>query len=194
MKRFMLTCLAVWFTSTVIAGAALPGASLYQLPVTLQAADGSTLSFSSLRGQPLLITMFFSHCSSVCPLVTLDLQNLEHQLTAQEKSRVRIVMVSFDSQNDTPAELQRFARERNIDTTRWILARANAQDVRLMAAALGIRYRELPDHSFNHSTVISLLDQEGVVRAKTLGVQASDDSFLKSLKSLSAGVTAGVPH
>jgi protein SCO1 len=138
--------------------------------------------------------MFFSHCSSVCPLVTLDLQNLEHQLTAQEKSRVRIVMVSFDSQNDTPAELQRFARERNIDTTRWILARANAQDVRLMAAALGIRYRELPDHSFNHSTVISLLDQEGVVRAKTLGVQASDDSFLKSLKSLSAGVTAGVPH
>ena len=98
------------------------------------------------------------------------------------------------SQNDTPAELQRFAHERHIDSPRWILARASAEDVRLLAAALGIRYRELPDHSFNHSTVISLLDQEGVARAKTLGVQATDDSFLKSLKSLSASVTARLAH
>jgi protein SCO1/2 len=89
-------------------------------------------------------------------------------------------------ERDTPADLKRLEQERGIDDPRWVLARASAKDVRLVAAVLGIRYRELPDHSFNHSAVISLADRDGLIRAQVAGVQADRSSFLSTLRCVSA--------
>ena len=164
----------------------LPGESLYQLPISLETSRGAKIKLSSLRGQPLLITMFYSHCTLVCPLLTKDLQNIEHELTPKERAYIRVLMVSFDAERDTPAELKAFEQEHSIHDSRWITARASAGDVRLLAAALGIRYRALPDHSFNHSTVISLADKDGVVRGRAIGLKSADAVFMTTVRSVSA--------
>ena len=91
------------------------------------------------------------------------------------------------------AALKDFENQHHIADPRWVVTRASANDVRLVAAVLGIRYRELPDHSFNHSAVISLADRDGVVRARAIGVQAVDASFMTTLKSLSAAGSASRP-
>ena len=171
------------------AARALPGESLYQLPISLETSRGATIPLSSLRGQPLLITMFYSHCTLVCPLLTTDLQNIDNMLTAKERARIRVLMVSFDAERDTPAELTVFEHEHSIRDSRWVIARASAGDVRLLAAVLGIRYRELPDHSFNHSTVISLADKDGVVRARAIGLKSADAAFMTMVRSVSAAGT-----
>ena len=95
-----------------------------------------------------------------------------------------MLIVSFEAQRDTPAELKKFKRQHHIEDWRWIVARASASGVRLLAAVPGIRYRELPDHSSNHSAVIVLANQEGVVRSRAVGVQGIDDSFLATLRTL----------
>ena len=164
--------------------AALPGDSLYQLKISLETSQGEKVALSSLRGKPVLITMFYSHCTIVCPLLTTDLQNIDEELTAKERANIRVLMVSFDAERDTPAELEAFKDAHSIRDSRWIVARAGAGDVALLAAALGIRYRELPDHSFNHSTVISLADKEGVVRARAIGLKSADAAFMFKLRSL----------
>jgi protein SCO1/2 len=87
---------------------AIPGDSLYQLPITLQTAEGKTLELADLRGHPLVVTMFYGHCSSVCPLLTAHVQQLVSQLSPAEQQRIRILMVSFDAVGDTPAALSRF--------------------------------------------------------------------------------------
>ena len=57
-----------------------------------------------------------------------------------------------------------------LDAARWRLATAPADDVRLLAAALGIRFTKQPDGGFVHSAVITLLDAQGQVAGRTEGV------------------------
>ena len=134
----------------------ISGDSLYQLPVELAAANGASLKLSSLRGKPLIVTMFYSRCTSICPMLTHELQQLMSRLSTLERARVQILMVSFDSAGDSPATLTAFKSEHQIAGDNWLIAKASARDVRSLAAALGIQYRELPDHSFNHSAVVSV--------------------------------------
>ena len=161
----------------------IPGTSLYQLPASLETAEGSTIKLSDFRGRPLIVTMFYSHCTSVCPLLTAQLQRLVAKLSPAEQRQLRILMVSFDSVRDTPDVLGAFKAEHHIEDSNWVLARASAADVRALAAALGIRYRELPDHSFNHSALISLADRDGTVRARSSELAAPDDTFVAALRA-----------
>jgi protein SCO1/2 len=160
----------------------IPGTSLYQLPVTLETAEGAALKLSELRGQPLIVTMFYSHCTSVCPLLTGQLQRLMAELSPAERQQIRVLMVSFDSVRDTPQELKGFKSEHRIEDSNWFVSRASAADVRSLAAALGIRYRELPDHSFNHSAVISVADRGGTVRARTSELTGPDTPFIQAVR------------
>ncbi len=168
----------------------LPGNSIYQLTISLETSDGNTVPLPSFRGQPLLVTMFYGHCTSVCPMLTNEVRNLERRLTPRARVRTRILMVSFDSNNDTPAELSAFRQQHRISGSRWVIARTTPDNVRLLAAVLGIRYRQLPDQSFNHSTSIALADQEGVIRARTSGVLSSDAKLVTAANSMAATTAA----
>lgn len=201
MKTIKLACVlsvtALWLfggvashadTNATMPGMYLPavepisGDSLYQLPVDLTAANGANLKLSSLRGKPLIVTMFYSRCTSVCPMLTHELQQLMGRLSTLERARVQILMVSFDSAGDSPATLSAFKSEHHIDGDNWLIAKASARDVRSLAAALGIQYRELPDHSFNHSAVLSITDRGGTVRARTSDLSDSDGTFIAAVR------------
>jgi len=171
----------------------IPGDSLYQLSIALQTADDQTVKIADLRGQPLVVTMFYSHCTSVCPLLTAQVQRLVHGLTPTERQQIRILMVSFDALRDTPEALTAFKAEHHMQDTHRIIARASASDVRALAAALGIRYRELPDHTFNHSAVISVTDSDGTVRARTSETTGPDDTFVAAVQAQIAATSPRHP-
>jgi len=157
--------------------------SIYVLRTRLEAAGRGELTLPSLAGRPVVIAMFYSSCTSVCPLLTLRMQRIEAALKPEDRDRVQFVMVSLDAERDTPAQLAVFAGEHHLDASRWIIGHADAGDVRTLAAALGVRYRQLPDHSFSHSAVITLLDARGVPRARTQIIGADDPAFLASLNA-----------
>ncbi len=161
----------------------IPGDSLYQLSITLQSADGTNVNLADLRGQPLIVTMFYTQCASVCPLLTAQVQRLVNTLSPAARQQIRVLMVSFDALGDTPETLSRFKLEHHIQGANWIIARASASDVRALAAALGIRYRELADHTFNHSAIISLADPEGTVRARTSEMTGPDVTFVRAVRA-----------
>lgn len=160
----------------------LPGESLYRLPITLTTAAGVPMQLAALRGTPLLVTMFYSQCASVCPLLTMQVQRITGRLSSSEQRRIRVLLVSFDSTRDTPDALSAFAAEHHITADTWTIARASASDVRLLAAALGIQYRERADHTFNHSAIISLTDRDGVVRAQTSDLSDRQGSFVSAVR------------
>jgi protein SCO1/2 len=126
--------------------------------------------------------MFYSRCISVCPMLTGELQQLMSRLSTVERARVQILMVSFDSAGDSPATLTAFEAEHHIVEDNWLIAKASARDVRSLAAALGIQYRQLPDHSFNHSAVISVADRGGTIRARTSDLNDSDGTFIAAVR------------
>jgi len=165
------------------APAPLPGGSLYQLGVALDAAGGSSLALDSLRGGPVVVTMFYSSCTTVCPMLTLAMQHIAAGLEPAERERVRFLMVSLDAARDTPARLAEFAAEHHLPQPPFLVAHAAAADVRTLAAALGIRYRQLPDGSFSHSSLITLLDRDGVATARTQVLAAEDPGFVASVRA-----------
>lgn len=192
MKRLALGYLLVLSMVTAFA-AELPGDSIYRLDVSLQRSDGTTAALSTLRGKPLLITLFYSQCSSVCPMVTLRLQDIDRHLSARARQNMTILMLSLDPERDSPQALDTFRKEHHIDDPRWIIARASPSDVRPLAAVLGVRYRQLPDQSFNHSSLIALTDQDGVIKARLEGVGAAEPAFLRQVQSIAASVRASPP-
>ncbi|MEO8063547.1 MAG: SCO family protein [Pseudomonadota bacterium] len=181
MKPRRLPLLGVLLAAAAFAAEPLPGESLYQLPLRLTLQDGSSLPLAGLRGSPTVITMFYASCDGVCPAIAFSMRRMEKSLDAAQRARMQWLMVSFDPARDNVEALRTFATDNNLDTGRWRLARAETSGVRDLAAALNIRYRELENGVFSHSTEIVLLDADGVIRARTSNLTSLDPEFRRAI-------------
>jgi protein SCO1/2 len=160
----------------------LPSDSLYQLQIPLRSQTGDTVAFDMDRGHPTLVSMFYGSCPAACPMLITSIQVYESQLDADSRSRLRVLLISFDATRDTPVQLQQLAHLHRADSSRWTLASARDTDARKIAALLGFRFRELPDGSFDHSLLITLLDRDGRVLAATTTL-VNDSKFLAKLQA-----------
>jgi protein SCO1/2 len=93
-------------------------------------------------------------------------------------------MISIDPQHDTPAALATLAKSRRIDTSRWELASTDAATVRKLAAALNVQYRQLPDGSYNHTSVITLLDTQGAMTYRSTVLGSADPQLVSAVHEL----------
>ena len=159
--------------------------SVYDLKLRLTDETGTVRSLDVFRGHPVLVTMFYAGCPSACPLLTSDLKRIERLIPEPMRSNVRVLMVSFDAERDTPSVLARLKRERGMDATRWTLANAVDDDARELAGVLGIRYRKLDNGEFFHSSVIVLLDALGRPVARLDGIGSDSDAILAALTASS---------
>ena len=176
--------MTVFVLGAAAAGAAptkgYPDESVYLLEVALTDQQGKALQFDRYAGQPTIVSMFYSSCPHVCPMLISSVQSLEKTLPAKERRRLRVLFVSIDHADDAKALAEVVARH-GIDGKRWTLAHTSADEVRLVAAALGIRYRQLPDASFSHSTILTLLDAEGRVVRRTEAFTDPEPEFREAL-------------
>lgn len=165
------------------ASAPLPADSLYQLDARMTDQSGRATSFAARRGRVQLVSMFYTACRYICPLIIDSGLSVEKKLSPAEKARLGITLISMDPRRDTPAALLQVATRRRLDLTRWALLRPQAGDVRAIAGVLGIRYRELADGEFNHSSAMVLLDAEGreLARTEKMG-SVPDPAFVAAVK------------
>ena len=164
------------------APATLPGESVYLLMAPLTDQDGKVFRLDARRGQPVLISMFYTSCKFVCPMLVDTMRLTEQALTPAERKRLAVTLVSFDPARDTTAALKAMADGREIDRVRWTLARPSDANARKIAATLGIQYRLLPDGEYNHTTVLILLDSEGRIAGSTRKIGGLDPAFVKLIK------------
>lgn len=161
----------------------LPSDSVYQLDVQLLDQDGRRQPWRAQRGKPRLVAMFYTSCQYICPLIVDSGKAIERQLTPAEQQRIGITLVSMDPVRDTPKLLSVVVAKRKLDTRRWTLASPRKGDVRQVAGVLGVRYRELADGEFNHTSALVLLDAEGRVLARTEKMGSKPDpAFVAAVK------------
>ena len=160
----------------------LPETSIYQLKVKLTDQHDTAQSLDTFRGHPVVVSMFYATCPNVCPVLISTIQMMERKLPADELANLRVILVSLDPQTDTPEILNRVAVEHHIDLDRWKLTRATPQDVRKIAAVLGVQYRQLPNGEFSHTSVLTFVDDEGVVRAQSAKIPRVDDVFFQVIR------------
>jgi protein SCO1 len=179
MKRWLL-CLLL---TICVAHADSPG-SIYNLNVTLTNASGVQHGLDVHRGQPVLVTMFYGSCPMACPLLIDTMRSVERAASPADRERLRMLLISIDPDRDTVANLNALSTSRKLDASRWTLARTDAASVRKIAAVLGIQYRKLPDGSYNHSSIVTLLSPDGEIVVQSSELGKADPELLAALAKL----------
>lgn len=191
LQRFGIALLLIAFALPAgAADAPLPGDSLYQLDARVTDQHGRRFDWNALRGTPTIVSMFYGNCHLMCPMIVASGKALQNRLEPRERGALDFAMISIDPARDTPAALNEVARMHRLDDAHWRLLRPDDTDVRTLAAALGIRYRAQPDGTFNHTSVLILLDRDGriLARSEVTGLQP-DPRFVASVRAHLAAAT-----
>ncbi len=168
--------------------APLPDDSVYQLDARLVDQSARPLQFRDLRGKPRLVTMIYTQCQYVCPMIVDSVKAVERGLTPAERLRIGFVLISMDPKRDTPDALQEVMTTRRLNPAAWSLLRPEETGLRGIAGVLGVRYRALVDGEFNHTTDLVLLDADGRILARSAQIGGGADP------GLLAAVRAALAH
>lgn len=152
------------------AAGAFTKASLYQTDARFTDDDGRPIALGSLRGRPVVLTMFYSSCGYACPLLVSDMARIRELLPTGLRDEVAFVLVSFDVARDTPPVLRAYRESRHLDA-QWILLHGADADVRELAALLGVKYKQEADGNFAHSNLLTVLNREGEVVHQRTGLK-----------------------
>ena len=187
-QRLMLLVAGLLLAGASLAAPPLPKDSIYQLDLPLTDSAGRTADWQQLRGKPRLVSMFYTSCQYICPLIVQSGKAVERQLTPAQRAKLGVALISMDPARDTPEALKKVVSDRKIDAGRWLLASPRSNDVRQVAAVLGIRYRQLADGEFNHTSALVLVDAQGriLARTETLGSKP-DPAFVATVRKAVGG-------
>ncbi len=156
--------------SIVLSGAsahgrpALPAGSLYDEQLHWVDDSARKVELSSFRGRPVVLTMFYSDCSSTYPVTLAKLREVEAALE-NRKIAAEFVLVSYESFFDTPHRLTLYREKNGLGSDHWHLLSGPAHSVRRFANRIGLGdFVDAGDH-ISHSFRILLLDENGVARS-----------------------------
>ena len=183
MKTFVRALFIALLFGALPCSAALPGDSIYRAPVTLADQDGHEFPLAQRAGKPQLVSMFYTSCPYVCPLIIDTLKRTQAALSPEQRAKVDVLLVSFDPERDTPQRLHEVFAQRHLDAATWTLARTDAPAVRKLAAVLDIQYRALASGEINHSSALVLLDDEGRIVARTDKIGDVDADFIAAMRA-----------
>jgi len=154
--------------------------SIYQLDAWFTKDTGEAYALGELRGRPVVLNMFFASCGYACPLLVSDMQAVRAKLPADIRERAVFVLVSFDVARDTPAALAKYRTQRALDGS-WVLLHGNDDDVRELAALLGVKYKQEADGAFSHSNVLTVLNPAGEIVHQRIGLKGGLDEAAAAL-------------
>lgn len=168
----------------VPAGKPLADNSLYHLESTWTSDVGRKTRLRVLRGKPQVLAMFFTKCEWACPLLLHDLKRIEAALPDKLRDEVGFLLVSFDTKHDTPEVLHAYRETHRLSPARWTLFRGRPDDIRELAALVGVNYRETARGQFAHSNLLTVLNAEGEIAHQVTGLKQSIKEPVRILKDL----------
>jgi protein SCO1/2 len=155
--------------------------------LVLTGADGGRISLAQFRGKPLLVSLVYTGCADVCPLV---IESLASAGGAAEETFGRgsfnILTVGFDTRRDTPDRMRNFARAHHAGGGNWLFAAADAATMDRLTAAVGFDFVAAAG-GFDHPAQVAVLDGEGRVYAQIYGGAFGPPEVVEPLKSLIYG-------
>ncbi len=149
---------------------------------------GAPLSLSDLRGKPLVVSLIFTSCSTVCPVTTGHLRDavIEAQ-RALGTGRFNVLTFGFDARGDRPAQLQAFANtHRILAVDGWHIASADDATTAAFLEDLGFSFRAAAG-GFDHVMQTSILDADGTVYRQVYGETFPLPVFMEPMKDLVFG-------
>ncbi len=121
---------------------------------------------TSLKGHRVALTFMYTRCPQpdFCPLMDRNFAAIQNEVgKTPGLGDVRLVSVSFDPANDTPAVLQMHAKTLQADPAVWHFVTASAGDIKSFSAKFGVT-AEPSDESpaiLTHNLSTAVIDPDG---------------------------------
>jgi protein SCO1/2 len=158
--------------------------SLYHLDAAWTDQHGAPRQLASLAGRVQVVAMVYTNCGYACPRILMDMKRIEGELPPELRDRVGFVMVSIDPERDTPERLAAYANAVRLDPEHWTLLTAPDNTVLELAALLGVKYRRISETDFSHTNVITILDQQGEIAHRQVGLGGGPQETLRAIERL----------
>jgi protein SCO1/2 len=153
-------------------------------------STGVQLSLRDYRGKPLVISLIYTACSSVCPPTTQHLIGAVNEASRVfGHDRFNVLTVGFDARNDTPARLAQFASMQGVKVKNWRLASADPATIEALLHDLGFSYVAAAG-GFDHVTQTTILDADGKVYRSVYGDEFPLQVFIEPLKDAVYGTSS----
>ncbi|EMY68122.1 SCO family protein [Leptospira vanthielii] len=157
--------------------------SLFDLGSQWTTESNQPKVLKNYKGSLFIISMFYATCQSICPRLVADMEQLAKKIKETTGENPRMVLVSFDSEKDTPAVLSVYKKKMNLNDN-WTLLSGKEEDVRMLSVVLGINYKKISNGEFNHSAVYSLVSKEGIVVSRIEGIGSNTDALVTQYQKL----------
>lgn len=149
-------------------------------PFRLVDQDGNPLALEDLRGKAVLLDFIYTDCPGPCPILTGLHVEVQRALDPALRDRVRLVSISLDPLRDTPAALREYARKRGASTANWSFLTGPPDDVEAVLKAYGVGSARQPDGTIAHLVVTFLIDPEGRIVERFIGLEGHDPKRVRA--------------
>jgi protein SCO1 len=155
-------------------------------PFALISQDGRPVSLADLRGRVVAVAFFFAGCSTICPLLTQKLAEVQDALGNDFGTKIRFVSITLDPEHDTQDVLKDYAAAWNAKLSGWSFLTGPSAVVREVVDRYGAYAAKTPQGSIDHTLLTSIVDQHGILRVQYLGMRFDPAEFRRDLLSLVA--------
>ena len=151
--------------------------------------DGRALMLSELRGRPLVVSLVYTSCSTVCPTGTDRLKtSVAEARKALGGEAFQVLTLGFDARNDTPGRMQAFAADHRIDRDPlWRVASASPAVLADFLDEMGFSFAAAAG-GFDHVAQTTIIDGEGRIYRQVYGDDFPLPVLVEPLKELVFGI------
>ncbi|MFN8291999.1 MAG: SCO family protein [Chitinophagaceae bacterium] len=151
--------------------------------------EGKTITWDSLKGKIIIADLFFTHCPTICPVMTKHMKRLAESINNGERvgdrtnRQVHFLSFSIDPERDSVPRLKYWADRYQVNPEHWWLLTGNKQEIYDLAINEMKMFAEDGqgvDTSFIHSDRFILIDSLRHVRGYYDGLDSASLSRLSS--------------
>lgn len=128
--------------------------------------DSAWVKKEDYDGKLLIVDFMFTHCPSICPPMTTNMNKLATDLKDLE-NEVQFISFTIDPDRDTPSRLREYMKEMNITAKNWTFLTGDEKRTYELAFDyfyVGVQRSDDPEEDFLHDDKFVLIDKEGYVR------------------------------
>lgn len=150
----------------------------------LRDIDGQAFELSRLSGSPLVVSLIYTSCHHVCPLITKNLaRTVDIAHDALGDDAFAVVTVGFDWKVDTPERMRQYAHQQGVERSNWHFLAADAESIGALSASLGFQFYPSAK-GFDHLAQTTIVDGDGLIYRQVYGVDIDTQSLVEPLKEL----------
>ena len=146
--------------------------------------NGERFDSTKLRGKVVVLDFIYTTCTDVCPLFTANFAQLQQRLKTERKDNVFFVSISTDPEVDSPKVLKSYALRYGVDFQNWAFLTGSEAQLKPVWKDFGIRVIRKGRGIIQHTSLTTVLDEEGIRRFNYFGEKWQLKDLQKDIEGL----------